>query len=161
MFSMPVLIQLNTSMDWKRHWLSSHRHQEPQAPSMTRDGDPSTAHCKPAEAERVMKIIHAIPGYETLANFSCLTEWEKDQVFSHYRRKNNITGDDASMGADADAKPGDEPSAHPGEEEADEPANDPTDVVRESEMSGRQQLLDALGKLFTVSGDVKCVLVLW
>ena len=71
-----------------------------------------------------MKIIHAIPGYESLANFSCLTEWEKDQVFSHYRRKNNITGDDASMGADADAKPGDESSAHPGEEEADEPAND-------------------------------------
>ena len=53
------------------------------------------------------------------------------------------------MGADADAKPGDESSAHPGEEEADEPANDPTDVVRDSEMSGRQQLLDALGKLFT------------
>ena len=90
-----------------------------------------------AEAERVMKIIHAIPGYESLANFCCLTEWEKDQVFSHYRRKNNITGDDASMGADADAKPGDESSAHPGEEEADEPANDPTDVVRDSEISGK------------------------
>ena len=62
------------------------------------------------------------------------------------------------MGTDADAKPGDEPSAHPGEEEADEPANDPTDVVRESEMSGRQQLLDALGKLFTVSEDVNVCL---
>ena len=111
-----------------------------------------------AEAERVMKIIHAIPGYESLANFCCLTEWEKDQVFSQYRRKHNITGDDASMGADADAKPGDESSAHPGEEEADEPANDPTDVVRDSEISGKQQLLDALGKLFTVSEDVNVCL---
>ena len=51
-----------------------------------------------AEAERVMKIIHAIPGYDSLANFCCLTDWEKDQVFTHYRKKNNITGDDASMG---------------------------------------------------------------
>ena len=91
-----------------------------------------------AEAERVMKLIHAIPGYDSLANFCCLTDWEKDQVFSHYRRKNNITGGDASMGTDADAKPGDESSAHPGEEEADEPANDPTDVVRDSENSGKQ-----------------------
>ena len=111
-----------------------------------------------AEAERVMKLIHAIPGYDSLANFCCLTDWEKDQVFSHYRRKNNITGGDASMGTDADAKPGDESSAHPGEEEADEPANDPTDVVRDSENSGKQQLLDALGKLFTVSEDVNVCL---
>ena len=105
-----------------------------------------------------MKIIHAIPGYESLINFCCLTECEKDQVFSQYRRKHHITGDDASMGADADAKPGDEPSTHPGEEEADEPANDPTDVVRDSEISGKQQLLDALGKLFTVSEDVNVCL---
>ena len=158
MFSMLVLIQLSISMDWKRHWLSLHRPPEPRAPSMTRDGDPSNCTLQTAEAERVMKLIHAIPGYDSLANFCCLTDWEKDQVFSHYRRKNNITGGDASMGTDADAKPGDESSAHPGEEEADEPANDPTDVVRDSENSGKQQLLDALGKLFTVSEDVNVCL---
>ena len=99
-----------------------------------------------AEAEKVMKVIHAIPGYETLSDFNCLTEWEKDQVISQFRRKHHVTGDDANMGADADAKPGDESPTHPGEEEADEPANDPTDVVRDSEISGKQQLLDALGK---------------
>ena len=111
-----------------------------------------------AEAEKVMKVIHAIPGYETLSDFNCLTEWEKDQVISQFRRKHQVTGDDANMGADADAKPGDESPNHPGEEEADEPANDPTDVVRDSEISGKQQLLDALGKLFTVSEDVNVCL---
>ena len=95
-----------------------------------------------------MKLIHAIPGYDSLANFCCLTDWEKDQVFSHYRRKNNITGDDANMGTDADCQAQvDESSAHPGEEEADEPANDPTDVVRGlREFRENNNFLDALGK---------------
>ena len=111
-----------------------------------------------AEAERVMKIIHEIPGYETLTDFNCLTKWENFQVISQFRRRHHVTGDDANMDTDAVAQPGVESPTHPEEEDADEPANDPTDVVRDSEISGKQQLLDALGKLFTVSEDVNVCL---
>ena len=113
---------------------------------------------QPAEAEKVMKIIQDIPGYEMMTDFDCLTGWEKEHVISKFRTKVMATGGDATMGANADAQTGVESSTHPVEEEAEEPANDPSDVVRDSEISGKQQLLDALGKLYTVSEDVNVCL---
>ena len=58
------------------------------------------------------------------------------------------------MGDDAEAQPGLGSTTHPGEADAEEPQDDFADAAKESERSGKQQLLDALGNLFAVSESV-------
>ena len=113
---------------------------------------------QPAEAEKVMKIIQSIPGYEAMNDFDCLTDWEREQVLSQFTAKEKAPGDDATMGAEAETQAGVESSTQPAKEEAEKTTNDPSDVVRDSEISGRQQLLDALGNVFTISEDVNVCL---
>ena len=113
---------------------------------------------QPAEAEKVMKIIQSIPGYETMNDFDCLTDWERVQVLLQFAGREKAPGDDTTMGTEAEAQAGDESSTQPAKEEAEASTKDPIDVVRDSENSGRQQLLDALGNVFTVSEDVNVCL---
>ena len=83
---------------------------------------------QPAEAEKVMRIIQGIPGYEAMNDLDCLTDWEREHVLSQFRSKDKTAGDDTTMGADADTQPGVESSTQPAKEEAEEIANDPSDV---------------------------------
>ena len=110
---------------------------------------------QPLEAEAVMKILNTIPEYKDVDQFNCLTEWEEEQVISQFRKKKNLNFDDVPMADDqADTEAGDAPPVQPDEVEADETATGDDDAVKELEMSSKQQLLDALGKIFTVSEDV-------
>ena len=113
---------------------------------------------QPAEAEKVLKILNEIPNYERLEDFNCLTKWEEAQVTAQYRKLHGISVDDVNMGDETTTGLGDESTTHPGKEEVEEPQVNATDIVRESEMSGRQQLLDALGSLYTVSENVSVCL---
>ena len=111
---------------------------------------------QPAEAEKVMRIIQGIPGYETMNDFDCLTDWERVQVLLQFTGMEKASGNDATMGTEAETQAGVESSTQPAKEEAEESTKDPIDVVRDSEISGRQQLLDALGNVFTVNVCLYC-----
>ena len=106
---------------------------------------------QPAEAQQVIKILDDIPDYESLRDFNCMTEAEASYVIEEFHKKKGITVDDVNMGDDAEAQPGLGSSTHPGTADAEEPQDDSADAARESERSGKQQLLDAPGNLFAVS----------
>ena len=151
------VILLNISTDWKRHWPNSQ--STSRTTSTINDKRRGSFDCtlQTAEAERVMKIIHAIPD---------MTRWPTSaasQIGRKIKYSLSIEESTTSQGMTPAWALMPMPSQvtsrrSPWEEEADEPANDPTDVVRDSEISGKQQLLDALGKLFTVSEDVNVCL---
>ena len=109
---------------------------------------------QPAEAEEVLRILNGIPDYESLRDFNCMTDLEAAFVIQEFHKKKGISGDDVDMGDDAEAQPGLGSTTHPGEADAEEPQDDFADAARESERSGKQQLLDALGNLFAVSESV-------
>jgi hypothetical protein len=101
-----------------------------------------------------MTIINNIPDYESLDDFSCMTEWEAQCVISMFRKRYHIGEEDVDMGDDAEDESGQGLSAPPEEEEAEEPKADDADAARASERSGKQHLLDVLGNVFTVSEEV-------
>ena len=109
---------------------------------------------QPSEAGEVMTLINSIPDYESLGEFSCMTEWEEQCVISMFRKRYNMGDDDVNMGDTADDESGQGLPAHPEEEEAEEPKADDADAARASERSGKQHLLDVLGNVFTVSEEV-------
>ena len=109
---------------------------------------------QPAKAQEVLRILDGIPDYEHLRDFNCMTDYEAAFVIEEFHKKKGITGDDVNMGDDAEAQPGLGSTTHPGEAGAEEPQDDFADAARESERSGKQQLLDALGNLFAVSESV-------
>ena len=83
-----------------------------------------------------------------------MTDLEAASVIQEFHKKKGISGDDVDMGDDAEAQPGLGSTTHPGEADAEEPQDDFADAARESERSGKQQLLDALGNFFAVSESV-------
>lgn len=98
----------------------------------------------------MLKIIVAIPNYDSLEDFSCMTEWETKYVMAEFRKRYNISEEDVDMGDGAEAESGQGLPTLPEEEQADEPQADDADAAREAERSGKQHLLDALGNIFTV-----------
>ena len=109
---------------------------------------------QPAKAQEVLRILDGICDYEHMRDFNCMTDYEAAFVIEEFHKKKGITGDDVNMGDDAEAQPGLGSTTHPGEADAEEPQDDFADAARESERSGKQQLLDALGNLFAVSESV-------
>ena len=83
-----------------------------------------------------------------------MTDHEAAVVLEAYRKKKGVSGDDVNMGDDAEAQTGVGSPTHPAESDADEPQDDFADAAKESERSGKQLLLDALGNLFAVSESV-------
>lgn len=94
----------------------------------------------------MLRIINTIPDYDSLTEFSCMTEWETKRVMAQFRKKYNIPEEDVHMGDGAEAESGQGLPTQPEEEQADEPQADDADAARESERSGKQHLLQFLRK---------------
>ena len=85
----------------------------------------------------MLRIINTIPDYDSLTEFSCMTEWETKRVMAQFRKKYNIPEEDVHMGDGAEAESGQGLPTQPEEEQADEPQADDADAARESERSGK------------------------
>ena len=95
-------------------------------------------------------MLKEIPDYHSLPNFTCLNASEEAQVIAAYQKMMGIEEEeDAVMGdTDADAESG--RPVHSAEDDV-EVISDDEDAAEYSARSGRDQLLDALGNLYTLS----------
>eukprot|EP00435_Cladocopium_sp_Y103_P031471 s3097_g8.t1 len=87
------------------------------------------------EAGAVLDLLNDIPDYQSLPNFHCLNEQERDHVLTMFRKKIGFVVDDDDMG----------------EEEAEPEQADASTAAEESALTARQKLLDALGQIYNVS----------
>eukprot|EP00435_Cladocopium_sp_Y103_P014539 s2731_g3.t1 len=104
------------------------------------------------EAGAVMDLLDDIPDYQSLPNFHCLNDQERDHVLTMFRKKIGFVVDDDDMGeAETEPEPGS--PIHSGEEEAEPEQTDATKAAEaeESALTARQKLLDALGQIYNVS----------
>ena len=98
-------------------------------------------------------MLNEIPDYQSLTDFSCLSEQEEKQVCAAFRKLMGVDDENDAVMGDAEAKTGQGQSVPPAEEEA-EVISDDEDAAEYSAQSGRDQLLDALGNLYTLSEEL-------